>query len=306
MRSRFFGFRILLLLATNLAVVLLLSVLLRLFGVDDYLAARGGALNYKALLIFAAAFGFGGAFISLLLSKWLAKMGTRARVIKEARTEEESWLVETVRRLAMQAGVGMPEVAIYPSPDLNAFATGARRNKALVAVSEGILRTMPRHELQAVLAHEMAHVANGDMITLTLVQGVLNTFVIFLSRIVAFVVDNFLAGGQDERRRTGIGYFITYMVMEMILGVLASIVVAWYSRRREFRADAGSAELVGPGSMIAALRTLQRIHQPSVLPESMKAFGIRGGGMMRLFASHPPLEARIAALQGVGLQPNAR
>ncbi len=288
--------RIALFIVTNLAVLLLLSFVVRVLGLDVALHQRG--LNVEALLAFSAIMGFAGSFISLLLSKFMAKLGTRAQVITTPRTEEEAWLLETVRQQAQRAGIGMPEVAIYPSMDVNAFATGARRNAALVAVSEGLLRGMSRREVEAVLAHEISHVANGDMVTLTLIQGVVNTFVIFLARVIGYFVDTAILKNEKGR---GIGYWLTVMVAELLLGLLASIVVMWFSRRREFRADAGAAALVGPEPMIAALRRLQRIHEPAALPQSIQAFGIRGapkGRFFRLFLSHPPLEERIAALGG--------
>jgi len=288
--------RITLFLATNVAVILVLSIVLRLLGVDGYLQESGSDLNYESLLIFSAVFGFGGSFISLAISKWMAKRATGAQVIAQPRNEVESWLLNVVERQARQAGIEMPEVAIYPAPDMNAFATGARRNAALVAVSSGLLQSMPRDEIEAVLAHEISHVANGDMVTLTLVQGVVNTFVIFLSRIVGFFVDRVVLRNESGH---GLGYFVSVIVAQIVLGILASTIVMWVSRKREFRADAGSAELNGDQPMIRALERLGR-GQPAELPEQLAAFGISGGragGFKKLFMSHPPIEDRIAALR---------
>jgi heat shock protein HtpX len=289
--------RIALFLATNLAVILVLSIVLRLLGVDRILDESGSGLNYQALLIMSAVIGFGGAFISLAISKWMAKRSTGARVIQSPANSTESWLINTVQRLAQNAGIAMPEVAIYDAPDMNAFATGARRNSALVAVSSGLLSGMKQDEVEAVLAHEISHVANGDMVTLTLVQGVVNTFVIFLSRIVGHIVDRVILKND---RGHGIGYFLSVIVAQLVLGVLASIIVMWVSRHREFRADAGSASLVGKQPMINALARLDR-GQPAALPEALQAFGISGKGARsafgRLFLSHPPIAERIEALQ---------
>jgi heat shock protein HtpX len=284
--------RIVLFVATNLAVVLVLSIVLRLFGLDRALAAQG--LQYGSLLVYSLVVGFTGAIISLLMAKSIAKWTTGAQVITTPRSEAEAWLLETVRKLATGAGVAMPEVAIYEG-DANAFATGAFRNSALVAVSSGLLQSMNREEVEAVLGHEISHVANGDMVTLTLIQGVVNTFVVFLSRIVGSIVDR--AVFRTERG-TGPGYFITVMVCQIAFGILASVIVAWFSRLREFRADAGSARLLGPQPMIHALMRLGGV-QSGQLPQAMQAFGIAGGGgsMMALFASHPPIAARIEALQ---------
>ena len=257
--------RITLFLATNVAVILVLSIALRLFGVDSYLGETGSGLNVEALLIFSAVFGFGGSFISLAISKWMAKRSTGAQVITQPRNEVESWLLNVVERQAQQAGIDMPEVAIYPSPDMNAFATGARRNAALVAVSTGLLQSMPRDEVEAVLAHEISHVANGDMVTLTLVQGVVNTFVIFLSRVVGYFVDRVILKNDSGH---GIGHFATVIVAQIVLGILASTIVMWVSRKREFRADAGSADLNGNQPMIRALERLGR-GQPAKLPEQL-------------------------------------
>jgi heat shock protein HtpX len=290
--------RIGLFLATNLAVILLLTAVIHLFGLDDYLAARGQ--NYQGLLVFAAIFGFGGAFFSLAISKWMAKRAMGVRVITQPRDEVEAWLVDTVRRHAETAHIGMPEVGIFDSPQPNAFATGASKNNALVAVSTGLLRSMRRDEVEAVLGHEVAHVANGDMVTLTLIQGVVNTFVIFLARVIGSVVDSAMRGNNQEGGR-GIGYFVTVLVSELVLGLFASMIVAWFSRRREFRADEGGAYLAGAPAMIGALVALKRAAQtPNQMPEQLQAFGITAGvaqGLKRLFMSHPPLEERIQALE---------
>ncbi|MFP2961338.1 protease HtpX [Myxococcus sp. 1LA] len=294
-----FAKRIVLFVLTNLAVLAMLAIVGRIIGVENLLARQGVGLNLPGLLIMAAVMGFGGSIISLLLSKPMAKWSTGAHVIKSPRSEAEQWLLETVHRLARDAGIGMPEVAIYDSPDMNAFATGANRNSALVAVSTGLLHGMRRDEVEAVLGHEVAHVANGDMVTLTLLQGVLNTFVIFLSRVVGFFVDRFLSRSEDgeESGGTGPAYFLTSIVLQIVFGIGASIIVAWYSRRREFRADDGGAQLVDPGAMARALdRLRQQQGEPAMLPSNMQAFGIRGGGMMALFSSHPPLELRIQRL----------
>jgi heat shock protein HtpX len=288
--------RIALFLATNLAVILVLSVVLRLLGVDRVLDESGAGINYEALLILSLVIGFGGSFISLAMSKWMAKRSTGAQVITQPRNEVESWLLRVVERQARQAGIETPEVAIYPAPDMNAFATGARRNAALVAVSTGLLQGMPRDEVEAVLAHEVSHVANGDMVTLTLVQGVVNTFVIFLSRIVGHFIDRAIFRNEQGY---GVGYFISVLVAQLVLGILASIIVMWVSRQREFRADAGSAELNGTQPMVRALRRLAA-GRPAELPESLEAFGISGSkrhGIQKLFMSHPPIDERIAALQ---------
>jgi heat shock protein HtpX len=286
--------RLFLFLGTNLAIVLVLSLSMRLLGVEPYLTANG--LNMQALLIFAAVMGFGGAFISLAISKWMAKKTTGARVITAPANETEAWLLNTVQRQAQAAGIGMPEVAIFDSPDVNAFATGMSRNKALVAVSTGLLRGMTRNEAEAVLAHEVSHVANGDMVTLTLIQGVVNTFVIVLARVIGNFVDRVVLKNENGQ---GPAFLVTTIVAELVLGVLASIIVMWFSRRREFRADAGGARLTSRQDMAAALRRLQRAHLEP-LPEGMAALGISGtkaGGWRRLFMTHPPLEERIAALE---------
>ncbi|NJA87783.1 protease HtpX [Rhodocyclus tenuis] len=288
--------RIFLFLLTNLAIVAVLSISLRLLGVDHYLDANG--LNISSLLIFAVVMGFGGSFISLAISKWSAKRMTGAQVIETPTSEAERWLLNTVRQQATAAGIDMPEVAIYDSPEPNAFATGMSRNSALVAVSTGLLRGMTHDEIEAVLAHEISHVANGDMVTLALVQGVVNTFVFFFARIFGYFVDRVILKNEEGR---GIGYWVASMVAELVLGVLAMIVVQWVSRHREFRADAGSAALAGRDKMIGALRRLDAAH-PQPLPEQMSAFGIagkNGGGLSALFMSHPPIAERIAALQAL-------
>lgn len=289
--------RIFLFLVTNFAVVLLLGIVARVLGVDRFLHQSG--LNLPSLLMFAAIFGMGGSLISLLMSKWVAKTSVGAEVIEQPQTPTERWLVETVRRQAQAAGIGMPEVALYDSPEPNAFATGANRNAALVAVSTGLLEQMTEDEVEAVLGHEVSHVANGDMVTLSLIQGVLNTFVIVLSRVVGYLVDRALSS-NNENRSPGIGYMLTSFVMELLFGFLASLVVMGFSRYREFHADAGGARLVGRGKMIAALERLQQLHEPSQLPSQMAAFGINGGlgdGLRKLLMTHPPLEERIAALR---------
>jgi heat shock protein HtpX len=287
--------RIFLFLVTNLAVVMVLSVVARVTGLDHWVAMHGG--SYPGLLAMAALFGFGGALISLAMSKWMAKRAMGVQVIEHPSNANEEWLVATVRALATQAGIGMPEVGVFDSPQPNAFATGARRDAALVAVSSGLLQSMKRNEVEAVLGHEITHVANGDMVTLTLIQGVVNTFVIFLSRVIGGIVDRALS--RDGEGRGGIGYFLTVMFMQVVLGILASMIVMWFSRWREFRADAGGARLSGRNNMIAALERLRLAHEPS-LPKQFAAFGIGGGpgtGLQRLFMSHPPLEDRIAALR---------
>ncbi len=289
--------RIVLFLATNFAILIVMSFTLRLLGVERILDEQGTGLDFNALLIFSAVFGMAGSIISLLISKWMAKKTTGARVIEQPRNETENWLLNTVHRQARTAGIGMPEVAIYPSPDINAFATGANRNNALVAVSTGILENMTHDELEAVLGHEVSHVANGDMITLSLIQGVVNTFVIFFSRVIGHLVDRVVF---KVERGHGPAFWITAIIAEMVLAVLASIIVFWFSRQREFRADAGGAGLAGKQKMINALKRLQIAHMPSQLPDSMAAFGIRGGishGLKRLFMTHPPIEERIAALE---------
>lgn len=286
--------RLVLFLATNLAVVLVLSVTLRLLGVEPYLNQQG--LNLNALLVFAAAFGFGGAFISLALSKWTAKRAVGAQVITEPTSPVERWLVQTVARQARAAGIEMPEVAIYESPEVNAFATGMSKNASLIAVSSGLLQQMTREEAEAVLGHEVSHAANGDMVTMALIQGVVNTFVMFLSRVIGHVVDRVVFRTENGH---GPAFFVTLIGAELLLGILASIIVFWFSRQREFRADRGGAELAGRRHMIAALRRLASLH-PAPLPDKMAAFGISGisgGRLMRLFRTHPPLKERVAALE---------
>jgi heat shock protein HtpX len=287
--------RIFLFVLTNLAVLALLSVVLfiieSVFGVH---LAQGGT---GSLLVFAAVFGFGGSLISLMLSKWTAKRMMGVRVITAPQSDLERWLVGAVKRLAEQARIGMPEVGIFDSEEMNAFATGARRNAALVAVSSGLLRSMSRTQVEAVLGHEISHVANGDMVTLALLQGVLNTFVIFLARIIGGIVDRAVL--RNDRQESGIGFFIATMVAQFVLGIIASMIVCWYSRRREFRADRGGADLAGTGSMIDALQMLKR-SQGQPMPQQLQAFGINTGsegGWMRLFMTHPPLDERIAALK---------
>jgi len=289
--------RIILLVGTNLAILLMLSIAARLLGLDSWIASRGG--SFGGLLAFAALFGFGGAFVSLLLSKWIAKRTMGVRIIEQPAGGVEAWLLETVRGQAQAAGIGMPEVGIFDSPAPNAFATGARRDDSLVAVSTGLLQTMRRQEVEAVLAHEISHVANGDMVTLTLIQGVLNTFVIVLARIVGGAVDRMLSRGEGEGER-GPGYFIAVLVSELLLGVLASLVVMAFSRHREFRADSGGARLAGTGNMISALESLKRSYGEPLQAPQLAALGISGTvgrGFKRLFMSHPPLEERIEALR---------
>jgi heat shock protein HtpX len=288
--------RVFLFLATNIAVLLVLAVVLRLLGVDRILDEQGVDLNLGALLVFAAVFGFGGSLISLAISKWSAKRMTGARVITQPSGQLETWLFETVRRQAREAGIGMPEVAIYDAPEPNAFATGARRDSSLVAVSTGLLRGMRPEEVEAVLAHEISHVANGDMVTLTLIQGVVNTFVIFFSRVIGHLVDRLVF--RTERGH-GPGFWIVTIVAQIFLGILASMIVMWFSRQREFRADAGGARLAGRERMVAALERLKQGHNAS-LPDQLAAFGISGhraSGFKRLFMTHPPLDERIAALR---------
>jgi heat shock protein HtpX len=285
--------RVLLFVLTNFAILIVASVTLRLLGVEPWLNAQG--INFNSLLIFGAAIGFGGAFLSLALSKWMAKRAMGVQVIATPKTEREMWLVETVRRQAQQAGIGMPEVGIFDSPAPNAFATGARRNAALVAVSSGLLERMGRQEVEAVLGHEVSHVANGDMVTLTLIQGVVNTFVFVASRVIGNIVDKVVF--RNERGH-GPAFWITTMVAELVLAFLATMIVMWFSRHREFRADGGGARLAGRMSMVGALEALKRAHTEP-LPDKMAAFGIAGGigqGLKKLFMSHPPIEERIAAL----------
>jgi len=282
--------RIGLFIATNLAVLLLVSIVMSVLGVSSR--------SMTGLLIMATIFGFSGSIISLLLSKWLAKRGTGAVVITQPQNATERWLVDTVARQAKAAGIGMPEVAVYDAPEINAFATGANRNNALVAVSTGLLHAMSEDEAEAVLAHEVAHVANGDMITMTLLQGVLNTFVIILARVIGGFIDSALSGDSEEGEHRGFAYFIIVFILEMIFGIFASMIAMWFSRWREFRADHGGASLAGRHKMIAALERLQRNHEESTLPSQIAAFGIAGGAS-KLFSSHPPLEDRIAALRNL-------
>ncbi len=289
--------RIFLFLVTNIAVLVVLSISMRVLGIEGILDQQGIDLNMNSLLIYAAIIGMSGSFISLAMSKWSAKNMTGARVIERPANATEAWLVDTVRRQAQKAGIGMPEVAIYDSPDVNAFATGMKRNNALVAVSTGLLRSMSQDEAEAVLAHEVSHVANGDMVTLALVQGVVNTFVIVLSRVVGHLVDRVVF---KTERGHGPAFWVTSIVAELVLGVLASIIVMWFSRQREFRADAGGAGLAGREKMISALERLKANAGQPHLPDQMAAFGISGGighGLRRLFMSHPPLDERIAALR---------
>lgn len=289
--------RIVLFLATNLAIIVVLSITLRLLGVERILDEQGSGLDINSLLIFALVFGFGGSFISLAMSKWTAKRITGAQIIEMPRNAQEHWLVTTVQRQAKAAGIGMPEVAIYDAPDVNAFATGMSKNEALVAVSTGLLNSMSQDEAEAVLAHEVSHVANGDMVTLALIQGVVNTFVIFLSRIIGHTVDRVVFRTEEGH---GPAFWVTTIIAEIVLGILATIIVMWFSRQREFRADAGGASLAGRNKMIAALRRLQLTSKQAHLPDQLAAFGISGGkgaGLAHLFMSHPPLEDRIAALE---------
>ena len=286
--------RIVLFLATNMAIVLVLSVTMRLLGVEPYLNANG--LNLTSLLIFAAVMGFGGSFISLAISKWSVKRSLGVHVLENPASPTERWLVDTVRKYADKSGIRMPEVGVYDSPEVNAFATGMTRNSSLIAVSTGLLRQLTREEAEAVLGHEVAHAANGDMVTLALIQGVVNTFVMFLSRVIGHLVDRVVF---KTERGQGPAFFVTMIVAELVLGVLASIIVMWFSRRREFIADTGGANLAGRRNMIAALERLAGLH-PQPLPDKMAAFGIAGGvgsGLKRLFMTHPPLEERIAALR---------
>jgi heat shock protein HtpX len=286
--------RVVLFLATNVAILLVLSIAMRVLGLEPYLTETG--LNLTSLLVMAAVMGFGGAFISLAISKWMAKKSMGVRVIETPSNSTEFWLVDTIRKYAADAGIGMPEVGIYDAPDVNAFATGMTRNKSLVAVSSGLLQQMKRNEAEAVLGHEIAHIANGDMVTLTLIQGVVNTFVIFLSRVIGHTVDRVVF--KNERGH-GPAFWVTTIVAQLVLGILASIIVMWFSRQREFRADRGGASLAGGPNMIAALERLGGLH-PQPLPDKMAAFGIAGGGahgLKRLFMTHPPLEERIAALR---------
>ncbi|EKD36769.1 MAG: hypothetical protein ACD_75C01380G0006 [uncultured bacterium] len=284
-------FRIVLFLATNMAILVLLGIVMSLLGVDSR--------STSGLLVMAAVFGMGGSFISLAMSKWIAKKSTGARVIESPSNPTEQWLYSTVRRMAEKAEIGMPEVAIYDSPDMNAFATGMKKHSALVAVSTGLLQNMSKDEVEAVLAHEITHVACGDMVTLSLIQGVLNTFVIFLSRLAANIINNFVSSDEEGGGLGFFGYMAVTILLEMVLGFFAAMIVMWFSRKREFTADKGAAYLTSKEKMVGALRRLQVHHEPSHLPDQVAAFGIRpkAGGMAALFRSHPPLEARIEALQ---------
>jgi heat shock protein HtpX len=285
--------RLVLFFATNIAVLALISIVFRLLGFQGTLEANGVDLNLTALLVYSALFGFAGSFISLLLSKTMAKMSMRVQVVREPRTEFERWLLRTVEQQAERVGIRMPEVGVFEQAAPNAFATGWNKDAALVAVSTGLVNGMNRDEIEAVLAHEISHVANGDMVTLTLIQGVVNTFVIFLSKVIAFFVDRVIF---KTERGTGPGYFIVSLIAQIVLGIFASMIVMWFSRWREYRADAGGAALAGRGKMISALRRLQASHQAE-MPAEMVAFGINTGRMGKLFASHPPLEERIRALE---------
>jgi len=283
--------RIGLFIATNMAILILLGIVMNVLGVDSR--------SSSGLLVMAAMFGMGGSFISLAMSKWIAKKSTRARVIEQPRNDAEKWLVDTVKNMAGKAEIGMPEVAVYDSPDMNAFATGMKKNAALVAVSTGLLQNMSRDEVEAVLAHEISHVAGGDMVTLSLIQGVLNTFVIFFSRIIANILNSVLSSDEEGGGLGFMGYMAVTIVLEIVLGLFASLIVMWFSRKREFTADRGAAYLTSSEKMVGALRRLQAHHEPSHLPDQVAAFGIRPkeGGMASLFRSHPPLEKRIEALQ---------
>jgi heat shock protein HtpX len=287
--------RIILFLATNLAVMLLLTIVVKVTGLDVYAYNKGG-LNLQALLVLSAVLGMGGSFISLAMSKWIAKASVGAQVITQPRNPTETWLFDTVRRHAEKAGIGMPEVAIYEAPEMNAFATGMSKNSALVAVSTGLLNSMDRPQVDAVLGHEITHVANGDMVTMALVQGVLNTFVIFLARVLGTLIDRAISGNREGGG--GFAYFGIVIVLQIALGFLASLIVMWFSRWREFRADAGGARLAGRDSMISALQRLGANDGQSTLPKAIQAFGITGeGGFARLLRSHPPIDERIAALR---------
>ena len=292
--------RIGLFLLTNLAVLAVIAVSFRLLGLDGTAVRAGGGIDLSSLLVMSAIIGFAGSLVSLALSKWTAIRLMGARVIENPGNANEIWLVDTVRRQAERAGIGMPDVAIFEAPEPNAFATGARRDHALVAVSTGLLHAMSRDEVEAVLAHEVSHVANGDMVTLALIQGVVNTFVVFLSRLVGHVLDRAIFRSESGH---GPGFFITSFVAQILFGILASAIVMWFSRQREFRADAGAATLAGKSKMIAALERLRAVQEPHDLPDQLAAFGINGGrtgGFKALFLSHPPLEARIAALRALG------
>ena len=285
--------RILLFLATNAAILVVISVVFRLLGLDGLLAQNGVDLDLTALLVYSAIIGFSGSLISLFMSKFMAKRSMGVHLIEHPANQAERWLVDTVAKQAQEAGIGMPEVGIFEGAP-NAFATGWNRNDALVAVSTGLLHSMNEDEVEAVLAHEISHVANGDMVTLTLIQGVVNTFVVFLSRVIGHIVDRVILKNQSGH---GIGFFITSMIAQVVLSILASAIVMWFSRWREYRADAGGAKLAGRQKMISALQRLQQAHDPEPLPDEMAAFGISGGAFKEIFASHPPLEKRIEALR---------
>jgi heat shock protein HtpX len=286
--------RIALFLGTNIAILVLISLTFRLLGLEGLLQMNGVDLDMNALLVYSAVIGFSGSLISLFISKWMAKRSMGVHVIEMPANSTESWLVETVRRQAMEAGIGMPEVGIFDSPSPNAFATGWNRNNALVAVSTGLMRSMSQDEVEAVLGHEVSHVANGDMVTLTLIQGVVNTFVVFFSRVIGHVVDRVVF---KTERGHGPAFWIVSIIAELVLAVLATIIVRWFSRYREFRADEGGAHLASRQKMASALRRLQQASEPQPMPDELAAFGILGGGLGRLFATHPPLEERIAALE---------
>lgn len=292
--------RILLFLATNVAIMVVISIVFQVLGIESMLAENGTQLNLEALLVMSVIVGFAGSAISLFISKWMAKRSMGVQIIdpQAPANDTERWLLSTVQRQAQQANIGMPEVGVFDSPDPNAFATGANKNNALVAVSTGLMRSMDRGEVEAVLAHEVSHVANGDMVTMALIQGVVNTFVFFLSRVVGFFVDRVILKNE---RGMGIGYYVSSIIAQILLGILASMIVMWFSRQREFRADAGGARLAGRGNMVGALQRLQRaVPDQSAMPEQMAAFGIHGSkvsGFKALFMSHPPLEQRIEALQ---------
>jgi heat shock protein HtpX len=286
--------RIALFLGTNLAIIMLISVTFRLLGIEGLLMQNGVDLDLNALLVYSAVVGFSGSLISLFISKWMAKRSMGVQLIEQPRSETERWLLQTVAQQAQRAGIGMPEVGLFESPSPNAFATGWNKNAALVAVSSGLLQQMTRDEVEAVLAHEVSHVANGDMVTLSLIQGVVNTFVVFLSRVIGHTVDRVVF---KTERGYGPAFFIVSMIAQFVLGILAMTIVMWFSRWREFRADRGGAELAGKQKMIAALQRLQQAHDPVPMPDQLAAFAISAGKVQKLFASHPPLEERIAALQ---------
>jgi heat shock protein HtpX len=288
--------RIFLFLATNIAIMVVISIIFNLIGFQGYIDANGTGLNLSSLLVYSAVIGFSGSIISLLLSKFMAKRSMGVQLIEQPRSEFEQWLVRTVERQANQAGIKMPEVGVFNQSAPNAFATGWNKDAALVAVSTGLVNSMNRDEIEAVLAHEVSHVANGDMVTLTLIQGVVNTFVVFLSRIIGFAIDRFLSRNDEESHGPGMGFFIASMISQIVLGIFASMIVMWFSRWREYRADAGGASLAGRSKMISALRRLQQSH-PAEMPAEMVAFGINTGKMSALFSSHPPLSERIAALE---------